>query len=160
LYRSRRRELVAGSLLLWRRLAAQQPKMPPRRVIVDTSLLLQLAVLIFLIAALAAPTWDAGGARGREVLLVLDNGPLSRARDGSGKPLVSQITSTAEKIVSELQPQDRVFVACSSPSPKLLQGPLSAADALKLIRNVTPALSGPDSGAVWLFCADAARRVQ
>jgi hypothetical protein len=161
LYRTRRRELVAGSLLLWRRLAAQQPKIPPRRVIIDTSLILQLAVLISLIAALAAPTLAFGGARGREVLLVLDNGPLSRARDASGKPLLGEITRAAEKILSELQPQDRVYVACSSPSPKVLEGKaLSPSDALRVVLSVTPALSGPDPGAVWLFCSDAARRVE
>jgi len=161
LYRTRRRELVAGSLLLWRRLAAQQPKIPPRRVIVDASFILQLAVLFTLIAALSAPTWAVGGVRGREILLVLDNNPLARARDASGKLLIHVVIDAAEKIVAELQPQDRVFVACSSPVPRLLESQaMSPSDALKRIRSVTPALSGPDAGAVWLFCADAARRVE
>jgi hypothetical protein len=161
LYRTRRRELVAGSLLLWRRLAAQQPKIPPRRVIVDASFILQLAVLFTLIAALSAPTWAVGGVRGREILLVLDNNPLARARDASGKPLIHVVVDAAEKIVAELQPQDRVFVACSSPVPRLLESQaMSPSDALKRIRSVTPALSGPDAGTVWLFCADAARRVE
>ena len=160
LFRTRRREIVAGSLLLWRRLAAQQPKLPPRRVIIDASLLVQFAALLAIIAALSGPTWAVGGARGREVLLVIDNGPLSRARNASGVPLLADVVRAAEVRLRAMKPEDRVFVARSSPTPKLLtpEG-LTPDAALRKLSEITPALSGGDSEALWRFCADTARQL-
>ena len=160
LFRTRRREIMAGSLLLWRRLAAQQPKLPPRRVIIDASLLLQFATMLAIIAALSGPTWALGAARGREVLLVLDNGPLSRARGADGQPLLSELHRAAESRLRELSRDDRVFLARSSPTPRLLDTqPLTPGAALQELRALTPALSGPDPESLWRFSADTARQL-
>ena len=156
-FRTRRREVVAGSLLLWKRLAAQQPKLPPRRVIIDASLLLQFAALLAIMAALAAPSWSVGGTHGREVLLVVDNGPLARARNAGGTPLLSDLRQAAELRLKSLKSNDRVFLARSSPTPKLLTPEALSPDAAKAkLAEIAPALSGPDAEALWRFCADKA----
>ena len=159
LYRTRRREVMAGSLLLWRRLAAEQPKIPPRRWPFDLSFLLQLAALLTLIAALSEPTWAVGNERARELLLVIDNGPVSRARGDDGTPLLRHVIDAAASRLHELKGDDRVFIAYSSPSMKVITGALSPAEALNQLKLITPALSGPDTDTVWSNCAETARRL-
>src|SRR5436190_1986249 len=90
-FQTRRRDLHAGSLMLWRRLAAQQPKLPPRRFILDRSLLLQALALAALVLALAGPSLALSNSQRQAMVLMLDNGPTSRARvDGqSGFSLIT-----------------------------------------------------------------------
>jgi hypothetical protein len=157
LYRSRRRELLTGSLLLWRRLAAQPPPARPKRLVVDRALLLQAATLLLLIAALAAPSWALGG-RGRTLLLVLDNGPLCRARLTTGERVWDRVRDEAARILRELKSEDRVYLARTAPVPGVLetQG-LSPSQALDAAGRQTAALSGPEAGAVLLFAANTGR---
>ena len=157
-FRTRRQEIMAGSLLLWRRLAAQQPKAPPKRFQIDRSLVLQALALLALIIALAAPQFSLSQSRGRALLLVVDNGPQSRARNTDAKWLWTSVVEKSEAILRQLGPGDTVFLARTAPLPKLLapQG-LSPSAALELLRNQKPALSGPDAAAAWLFANDAAR---
>ncbi|MGD0090228.1 MAG: hypothetical protein ABSE73_09930 [Planctomycetota bacterium] len=156
LYRGRRREIVTGSLLLWRRLAVLQPRTPPRRVPLDWSLLLQAAALLALVAALAGPVVAWGGGRGRGLLLVLDNAPPARARAADGTTLWQGVQDQAHAILRALQPEDTVFVARTAPQPKLLAR-TSPADARSIVDAQLPALSGPAVEQAWLFTADTAR---
>ena len=161
LYRARRREVLTGSLLLWRRLAAAQPKLPPRRWPFDLSFFLQLAALLLLVAALSEPTWAVGAASGRELLLVIDNGPISRARGTDGAPLLQFVTRAAAERLRTLKPDDRVYLARSSPAPALLsEAPLAPGEALSRLGEIVPALSGPSAERVWQFCADTARNLR
>ncbi|MCY3019853.1 MAG: BatA domain-containing protein [Planctomycetota bacterium] len=160
LYRTRRREIVTGSLLLWRRIAAQQPKSRPKRVLVDLSLLLQIAALVALIAALTGPALALNRARGRGLFLVLDNGPTARARSADGQPLWKHIQAKAEDILRRLQPDDTVFVARTSPTPQILTpGGARPSAALDRLSALQPALSGPSAEQTWLFAADSARNL-
>lgn len=155
-YRTRRQDVRAGSLLIWRRLALNQPKVRPKRIVWDLSLLLQAAALTALIAALAAPTLARSGAGGRRILIVLDNGPLSRARLPNGRQLWDFIRDDAGKTIAALNSNDTVSLACAAPIQKVLAngGPAAALAALATIR---PALSGPDTETLWGFAADKAR---
>ena len=156
-FRTRRQEIMAGSLLLWRRLAAQQPKAPPKRFQIDRSLVLQVLALLALITALAGPHFSLNQNRGRALILVVDNGPQSRARNTDSKLLWTNVVEKSEAILRQLQPTDSVYLARTAPLPKILAPGVSPAAALEVLRNLKPALSGPDASAVWLFANDAAR---
>jgi len=156
LYRTRRKEHVTGSLLLWRRLALLQSKTPPKRVPLDLSLLLQALALLALVAALSGPVLALGGGRGRGLLLVLDNAPPARARGSDGAPLWKLIQQKAREILSALKPEDTVFLARTAPQPKLLAR-VSPPEAAALVDAQLPALSGDTAERDWLFAADTAR---
>jgi len=158
LYHTRRKELVTGSLLLWRRLALQQPKTPPKRVPLDLSFLLQAAALLALVAALSGPVLALGGRPGRGLLLVLDNAPPARARAADGTPLWKHIQEQAREVLRGLRPEDTVFLARTAPQPKLL-AQAAPPQAAGLVDALLPALSGPTAERVWLFAADTARNL-
>lgn len=157
LYRQRREEIVTGSLLLWKRLAAQQPKTPPKRVLIDRSLVLQTMAMLALISALAGPSFALNRNRGRGLLLVLDNGPQARAK-ANGAALWSRVHESSGELLRNLNPDDQVFVARTSPLPRVLTPtPVSPQAALQLISEIQPALSGPEVEKIWLFAAENAR---
>lgn len=158
LYRTRRKELVTGSLLLWRRLAAQQPKARPKRVLVDSSLALQAAAMLALIAALAGPGLTMTDISGRGLVLVLDNAPPARTRTTAGTPAWQRVQEQAQAILRELRPRDTVFLARTSPQPKLLVAAGRPAEAARAVAEQQPALSGPAAEQSWLFALDIARR--
>jgi hypothetical protein len=155
LYRPRRQEYVAGSLLLWRRLAAERPAAPPKRVIVDRSLILQAVALGALVAALAGPVLAVGGARGQALVVVLDNGPLGRARLSDGTRLWERVRAKAAAVIGELKAEDAVWVARTSPVPRMVGERVSPSDALAAVARVESALSGPSAEQAWLYAADA-----
>lgn len=157
LYRTRRLEMVTGSLMLWRRLAQQQPKTPPKRVVLDWSLVLQAAALAALVAALAGPELTTSGAPGRGVLLLLDNAPPARMRETDNAPLWRDVQEKAQSILRELKPGDTVFVARSAPHPTLIVSGVRPDDAAKAVAEQRPALSGPTAEQSWLFATDTAR---
>jgi len=160
LYRTRRKEIVTGSLLLWRRLALHQPKTPPKRVIMDRSLLLQAAAMLALVAALAGPVLALGGRRGRGLLLLLDNAPPARAREADGTPLWARVQEKAQEVLRVLKPDDTVFLARSAPQPRLLAADgVRPGQAAALVAAQLPALSGPTAEQAWLFAVDAARHL-
>ena len=156
LFRGRRQEITTGSLLLWRRLAASQPKVPPRRIILDVSLLLQSLALAALITALAAPSMAFGNSHGRAVLIVVDNCALARAKLSNGELLWERLRASVAEAIKAQASNDTVILACSSPLPKVLSqsSPSAAQDALS---NLTPALSTPETETVQGFAVDQAR---
>lgn len=143
LYQSRRQEITAGSLMLWRRLAAQQPRTPPPRVWIDRTLILQLLAFFALVLAFTAPVLGKS-SRGRVMLLVVDNGPLARARSSNKEPLWIAVKAEALSVLNELKSDDRVYLAVSAPGPRLLSDEgLAPAAAIAMLGKISPALSGP-----------------
>ncbi|HYG78258.1 MAG TPA: hypothetical protein VEK08_24865 [Planctomycetota bacterium] len=156
-YRLRRQEVLAGSLLIWRRLAAQQPKAPPKRFEIDRSLLIQTAAMLALIAAMAAPSLVLSQSRGRGLLLVLDNGSISRFRSADGAPLLNAIKAKAEGVLKQLRSNDVVFIARSAPLPKLLTpSGVSPSQALETLAGLQPALTHRPAADVWREALDTA----
>ena len=157
-YHTPRQELLAGSLMLWRRLAAQQGKLQPRRMRVDLSLVLQALALLLLIAALAAPRLNWGSAQSRSIVLAVDNGPLARAKNKDGKELWELVRTEAEHVIQALRPGDKVYLLRAAPLPALAGGMASTPSAaLSELAAMRPALSGGDPGALWSYVVDQAR---
>ncbi|MCK6472034.1 MAG: BatA domain-containing protein [Planctomycetes bacterium] len=164
LYRSRRREVLAGSLMLWRRVAAKEHAPRKRRIVFDRAFALQCAALLCLAAAIAGPALTVGAAPGRHVVLLLDNGPSSRARAHTikgGAPHASRAweacRDAANAFLDQLGANDRVKLVASSPAPRVLGEGASPAQARAELERLLPALSGPDAEAAWLFALDTAR---
>lgn len=159
LYRSRRREVLAGSLMLWRRVAAKEHAPRKRRIVFDRSFALQCAALLCLAVAVAGPALTVGAAPGRRVVLLLDNGPASRAHaiKGGGARAWDACRGAANAFLDQLDAHDRVQLAASSPAPRVLGDATSPAQARAKLEELLPALSGPDAEAAWLFALDTAR---
>lgn len=158
LWHSKRKRVHAGSLLIWKRLAALPVSAPPKRVVFDLSLLLQACAVLTLVAALAGPSLAPQNSRAQTILLTLDNGTLSRARNARGVPLFAAIQDKSKALIQRFDSNARIYLARSAPFPTVLNAtPLTAAQALDQIGQITPALSGPDSASIWLFATDRAR---
>jgi hypothetical protein len=156
-FQSRRQEMLAGSLLLWRRLAAQQPKIRPKRVIIDRSLVLQFLALSCFIAALASPTWALQQESGRRILLVIDNSVASRAQQQDKTQLIKYVRDAANKTLAHLESRDRVSVAASAPIPKLRSANvLRVTDARAELNAIAPSLSALTPAQIISFAADRA----
>jgi len=155
--RGRRQEVVAGSLLLWRSLAALQPVNPPRRFLIDRSLILQVLALFALVAALARPELSSATG-GRTVVIVADNGPLARFRGSDSSPLWNAISAKTKQALEALNPADRVLLVRAAPFPKLLTPTaVSPIVARKVLDDLRPALSGPDPESLFAYSRNAAR---
>ena len=157
LFQARRREVLSGSLMLWRRLAAQQPKVPPKRLILDRSLLLQCAVLACLILALAAPSLALGNSGRSSFVLMIDNGPHARAQIGSASGL-ALIVLRARTVLESAGSETDVILCRSAPIPALVSGQsLTPAQAAAELSKIEACISGPGADAIWLFATDVAR---
>lgn len=159
LYRSRRREVLAGSLMLWRRVAAKEHAPRKRRIVFDRAFALQCAALLCLAAAIAGPALTVGAAPGRHLVLLLDNGPSARAHTNKGgAPRAwDACRDAANAFLDQLDANDRVQLVASSPAPRVLGEGASPAQARARLEELLPALSGPDAQAAWLFALDTAR---
>ncbi len=158
LFRSKRKRVHAGSLLIWNRLAALPVSAPPKRVVFDLSLLLQTCAVLALVAALAGPSLAPQNSRAQTILFALDNGTLARARDSHGTPQFGAILDKSKALIQRLDSSAQIYLARTAPLPAVLNAtPLNPAQALDQIGQITPALSGPDSASIWLFATDRAR---
>lgn len=157
--RARRREVLAGSLLIWKRVAAKENAPRRRRFEIDRSLLLQAAALVLLVLALSGPALAIFKAPGRRLALLLDNGPASRARTPDGRLVFEAVKDEARRVLSEFEPNDRVWLVASSPLPGRVGHPASYGkdQALKLLEEIQPALSGPEPDQAWLFLLESAQ---
>jgi hypothetical protein len=153
----RRQEILAGSLLLWKRLAAQQAVKPPRRLAFDRALLIQILAILALTLALANPRMAGGSAGGRSVVLAIDNGPLARFREANGAPLWNRVTAAARAQLDALRETDRVWLLRSSPAPLILGEVLTPAAARASLEKIAPALSSIDGNLFDVFAQNAAR---
>ncbi len=158
LLRAKRTLVLAGSLLIWKRLAALPATTKPRRIVLDLSLYLQAGAVLVLVAAMSGPSLVPQSASARTVLIVLDNGPLSRARISENHPAFEHITAQSNALFGRLGANDRVFVARAAPIPTVINStPLTPAQAQELAAKIVPALSGPGASDLWLFATDRAR---
>jgi len=155
--RGRRQEVMTGSLLIWRSLAELQPVNPPRRFLIDRSLVLQALALTALVAALARPEFTAVTG-GRTVVLVADNGPLARFRSTDGSLLWNGVAENAKQALTFLTPADRVIFIRAAPFPKPMSpSPVTPSEARGILDSLQPALSGPDSETLFAYARNAAR---
>ncbi|HLX62792.1 MAG TPA: hypothetical protein VKX17_16060 [Planctomycetota bacterium] len=160
LLRARRRVIVAGSLLIWNRLALLPVTTRPKRIIFDRSLLLQIVAILALIAALSQPVFTPRESNARTILIVLDNGPLARSRTADGRPLLENVAERARELLNRLDSRDRIYIAQTAPLFAVLnEKPFSPRAAADTIATITPALSGPDPNSIWLLAADRARAI-
>ncbi|NQT51063.1 BatA domain-containing protein [bacterium] len=85
LWRRRRRESVASSLLLWRQVADARRQLPAsrRQRRLDPLLVLRIAIALALTGALSGLAWVRADARRRHVALVLDRSASMAARQGA-----------------------------------------------------------------------------
>ncbi|MBI3832290.1 MAG: BatA domain-containing protein [Planctomycetes bacterium] len=157
--RARRREVLAGSLLIWKRVAAKETAPRRRRFEVDRSLLLQAAVLVLMVLALSGPVLAVFKAPGRRLALLLDNGPAARARLSDGKLVMEAVKEEARRVLAELEPNDRVWLVASSPLPGRVGHPAGYGKgrALQLLDEIQPALSGPEPDQAWLFLLESTK---
>jgi hypothetical protein len=158
LWHGRRREWFAGSLLIWRRVAAREPARPPRRIVLDPPFWLETATLLAITLALAGPS-VRGSTPARRLVLVVDNGPAARARMSGGKMVWEDVRSAARQVLGGLGSGDRVALAATSPLPRALppgEG-LTEAEALAQLDRMLPALSGPEVEKTWAFALEEAR---
>lgn len=159
LLRARRATLDVGSLLIWQRLSALNLTPDKRKFAFDFSLLLQSLALLALIAALAFPAVTLAKGRGREMFFLIDNGPLSRARQ-SGVPGLNALVGNVRKRLAASSDDDRVFLARSAPFPVLLsRSSIGKNAALALLGEISPALSGPEAKSIEAYAVDRARNL-
>jgi len=159
LIRSRRREVYAGSLMLWRRVAAKEkaPKKP--RPVFDALFWTQLGAFALLALALCDPFFVSQREPGRRLVLLIDNSPAARAHDASGRPLWEALRKETAALLAELHGADRVILVSSAPGPARIGGDegLTQAEALAALDKLTPALSAPETENAWTFALEHAR---
>jgi hypothetical protein len=157
LFRSRRREILAGSLIIWRRVAAKAKVPKRRRVVMDRTFWLQVASLGALAAALADPAIIASAPPGRRLVLLLDNAPSARMRV-DGEPLWNRVVAAARRQIDELRPSDRVALIASSPRPRRLDGGrvLPPREIRDRLNEILPALSHTKTDEAWVFSLEIA----
>ena len=158
LWHGRRREWLSGSLLIWRRVAAQEPARPPRRIVLDLPFWLETAALLAITLALAGPS-VLGSTAARRLVLIVDNGPAARARMSGGKMVWADVRSAAREVLGGLGSGDRVALAATSPLPRALPSGegLTEAEALAQLDRMLPALSSPEVEKTWAFAVEEAR---
>src|SRR4051794_38747267 len=82
LRRTRHRERVTSSLVMWRRVAQESsPRTSRPRLLVNPLLLLQLLALLILVLALAQPAYTHADAVTGDVILIVDQSYGMQARD-------------------------------------------------------------------------------
>jgi hypothetical protein len=159
LWQGRRREHLAGSLLVWRRVAAQETARPPRHIVLDPPFWLQAGTLLAVTLALAGPSLRAPSPPGRRLALVVDNGPAARARRPDGTRAWEDVRTAAREVLAGLEAQDRVILLPTAPLTRAL--PLDEgwppAEALAQLDRLAPALSGPDVEAAWVTALEQGR---
>ncbi|MFH0940194.1 MAG: hypothetical protein V1899_13080, partial [Planctomycetota bacterium] len=136
------------------------PKTRPRRIVIDRSLILQCLALSALVAALSAPLLARSSDCGRGLVLVVDNGPTSRARTPDGMQLFKIVCEKLTTICRALKSADRVFLVQAAPQPGLLapEG-LTPRAACEQIETLRPVLSGLTPAEIISFAVDTARHI-
>lgn len=157
LLRARRKRLEVGSLLIWRRLAAQNAAPRKKRFEIDQTLVLQALAAMLVVGALSFPALRPAAARGRTVFVLIDNGPLSRARV-NGAAACDFLKAKAANVLERFSSDDLFYVALSSPVPSMLNStPADKRQIAESIQKIVPALSGPDAASLRAFALDRAR---
>lgn len=159
LWQARRRELLVGSLFVWRRVAEKERARPRRRLILDRSFWLQAATLLALALAWANPNWQGHSAPGRSLVVFVDNGPSSRARQVDGKPVWDRVRSAAREFLAGLNADDRVILCTTVPFSRHLPSNEGSTPqrAIEELETVSPGLTTADPEELWRFALEEAR---
>ncbi len=159
LLRARRREVLAGSLMIWRKVAAQIHAPRRRRIVLDRTFWLQVAVLSAIVLALSDPSLTLTQNPGRNLVVMLDNDTTARARDTQDQPLWRFIVDRAKQHLAELNAADRVALCLSCPDPRRVDGSggLNPQEAIKALENFGPALHPTPAAQAWLFARETGR---
>jgi len=130
LLKPRREELVVSSTFLWQQaLEEVQANAPWQKLRRNLLLLLQLLILALLVLALARPLVSSDVAPGGDLVLVLDTSAsmaatdLSPSRFERAKDRVAEIASNAGR-------GSKVALLTAGPTPRLLAGPTTDAEAI------------------------------
>lgn len=158
-WQARRRELLAGSLIVWRRVAEKERAKPRRRLVLDRSFWLQTATLLALAWAWANPALMGRSAPGRQFVVVVDNGPSARLRTAGGGLAWDGVRAAVQEFLSGLQPNDRVVLCTSVPCARhtTSRGGDAPGRALDALGAITPGLSFSATGELWHLALDEAR---
>ncbi len=159
LWQARRRELLAGSLLIWQRVAEKERTRPRRRLVLDRTFWLQAATLLALALAWANPIWQGRSAPGRRYVILADNGPSARIRQTDGKPLWERVRTTTREFLAGLTVNDRVILCTAVPFSRHLPSndPSTPQRAIEALEAIAPGLTATDTEELWRFALEEAR---
>ncbi len=137
------------SLIIWRRVLARGIELSARRPSVDVALILGAAAAACLVLASAGPRMLSARGRGRELVIVLDNGTASLTESARARDRLAESKELAREMLSGLEPGSRAALVATSPSPHLVAAqdrPAAARRALGGVRSVQ--ITGSLAGAV------------
>ena len=140
LIRPRRRRIVVGSNLIWRRVGAGSgaPREPWRWLL---SLLLAMAIGLAIALALARPEVAALAGHARRIVLIMDTAPTMAARTRDGGSRWRHALLRAQRIVQGAGPGSAFAVLDTmgqAPSPEFVD----AGEALDRLARLEPAPAG------------------
>lgn len=159
--RARRTELRAGSLLLWKRVAAKAAAPQRKHFEVDRSLILQALALTALALALAGPVLKLAAPPGRRLVLILDNGPAARARRPDGRLVWESVLQAARERLAELEQRDRVWLAVTTPFPRETAAvELPPAEAMAALEQLAPGITHVPAEDAWTLLLEHLRKVE
>lgn len=141
MFRRRRKPVIWGAM----QLLLEAVRRHRRRARVEQLLLLTIRCLILLLIglALAEPLLSgikAFGTGSRIVVLVVDEGLVSGIRDETGRTELETTIETADRLIDELDPGDRVaIIRTSHPAREMTDGPtVDMEGARRLLRTIKP----------------------
>lgn len=140
LIRPRRRRIVVGSHLIWRRVGASaRARSEPLRWLL--SLLLAMAIGLAIALALARPEVAAVAGHARRIVLVMDTAPTMAAVTRDGASRWRHALQQAQRIVQGAGPASEFAVLDTmgqAPSPEFVD----AGEALDRLARLEPATAG------------------
>ena len=159
LWQARRRELLVGSLLVWRRVMKKERAKPRRRLVLDRSFWLQAATLLLVALAWSDPTWTGRSAPGRRFVVVVDNGSSARFRTADGVLLWDGVQASTQQFLLGLNEADRVKLCTAVPLSKVLPDDdgVPAGRAMQQLKSITPGLTPHAPAELWRLARNTAR---
>jgi von Willebrand factor type A domain/Aerotolerance regulator N-terminal len=113
-----------------------------RRLRHPVSLLVQLALLLLLVFAVAEPFFPWEAQEARRVVLVLDNSASMNADDGGG-PRLGRVRERAAGVLDALRFRDEAALVAAGTQPQVLCGMTGDRRTLRAALAAVPATDGP-----------------
>src|SRR5256714_6988469 len=118
----RRRDVVVSSTFLWRQVMRDvQANAPFQKLRKNLLLFLQLLTIALIILAMSRPFWQGKGIGGRSVVIVVDTSASMMATD-VGRSRLDEAKAEANKIVSDMKPEDEMMVLSAAAKPEAATG--------------------------------------